>query len=350
MKKTNNYNHILLVRTDRIGDVILTTPSISLLRENYPSARISFLTRNYTKPLLEHHRDLDNIIVYDPEQRHKGIRGLFKLAQDLKNQDIDLAILFHPLPALALALFMASIPHRAGTGYRWYSIFFNHRIYEHRKYGLRHELEYNLHLLDKFVEAIPPPEDIQFNFSVDEKIFKLRRMALEKMEVKGNYIIIHPGSGGSAPNLPPEMFARIIQYISDKTNANIILGGNSQEQDLLTEIKHRAGVNKVSMAPGTWNLETYMAVISGSRLFISNSTGPLHIARAYDIPLLGFYCPAIPCSPERWGPYNRLESVIKAPVQPCNTCNINKCPHGNCLSHIPWSIIRTHLDNLIKGL
>ncbi|MBN2366328.1 MAG: lipopolysaccharide heptosyltransferase II, partial [Calditrichaeota bacterium] len=119
MKKTNNYNHILLVRTDRIGDVILTTPSISLLRENYPSARISFLTRNYTKPLLEHHRDLDNIIVYDPEQRHKGIRGLFKLAQDLKNQDIDLAILFHPLPALALALFMASIPHRAGTGYRW---------------------------------------------------------------------------------------------------------------------------------------------------------------------------------------------------------------------------------------
>ncbi len=347
MKKINNYQHILLIRTDRIGDVILTTPAISLLRNNYPEARISFLTREYTAPLLEHHLDLDHIVIYDPDDLHSGIRGITRLSRILRNEKVDLAILFHPIPSLATALFLSYIPHRIGTGYRWYSFLFNHRVYEHRKYGLRHELEYNLYLLHDFVKEIPSPGEIQFRFSVDDELKKLQDEAVTKLGVSGRYGVIHPGSGGSAPNLPPEMFTRIILYLLQNTDIRIILAGNREEKELLLNIEHQAGRDKIFISAGEWNLETYMAIISASEFFISNSTGPLHIARAYDIPLLAFYCPAIPCSPERWGPYHRSESVIEPDIEPCKTCNIDKCPHGNCLSHIRWETIEKKLGELL---
>jgi heptosyltransferase-2 len=90
-----------------------------------------------------------------------------------------------------------------------------------------------------------------------------------------------------------------------------------------------------------------MSIIAGASFFISNSTGPLHIARAFNIPLLAFYCPAIPCSPERWGPYNQKDSIITPDIIPCKSCNIDKCPYGNCLNLISWSDIQKRLERLL---
>jgi heptosyltransferase-3 len=293
--------NILLIRTDRIGDVVLTTPAISLLHGTYPNADLFFLTREYTAPLLKHHPYIKEVITYDPEGKHRGLKGHLRFAEELKKREIELAIFFHPVAYLALSVFMANIPHRLASGYRWYSFLLNHPVYEHRKYGLRHELEYNLSLIKNFIKTMPTPEEIKFQFTMDESMIALKQKELKKFNIGSRYIIIHPGSGGSAPNLPMEMFSRILIYLRQRTDMDIILAGDY--------------------------------------------TGPLHIARAFDIPLLAFYCPAVPCSPERWGPYNRQDSIITAPVEPCKTCNINKCPHGNCLRHISWEMIKTGLDN-----
>ncbi len=345
-----DYKNILLIRTDRIGDVILTTPAISLLHKNYPHAGIFFLTREYTSPLLKHHPYIDEIISYDPYGKHHGLRGHLKLAEELKRKHIDLAILFHPVSYLALSIFLAYIPHRVGSGYRWYSFLLNHPVYEHRKYGLRHELEYNLSLLKNYVRDIPLPDEINFQFTNDECMWHIQQTELQKFHIGSRYIIIHPGSGGSAPNLPSEMFARILAHLIEKTDMDIILAGDSSEKNLVDSISPGYSNEKVIKVVGKWNLEQYMSVIAGSRFFISNSTGPLHIARAFEIPLLAFYCPAVPCSPERWGPYNRLDSVIKAPVNPCNTCNMDKCPYGNCLQNITWEMILPVLDKKIAEI
>ncbi|OPX35250.1 hypothetical protein B1H10_01695 [candidate division KSB1 bacterium 4484_188] len=336
--------NILIVRTDRIGDVVLTTPAIKLLHAQYPSARISFLTRKYSASLLYHHQYLDGVILYQPEEKHRGFMGHLRLGKELKEKSFDLAFLMYPTPGLALSLWMAEIPFRIGTGFRWYSFLFNKKIYEHRKYGLRHELEYNLALLGDFIPKIPQPDEIEFSLRVDENLINRRTDALLHAEIDGKYIIVHPGSGNSAPKLPVETFSRIVSYLSSKTDATIIIAGNKSEEPLLGEIKsHQRKETKIKVI-SNWDLETYMAVISGSSLFISNSTGPLHIARAFDIPLISFYCPATPCSPRRWGPYNRLDSVIVPDVEPCKTCNPQKCPHGNCLAKIPWRKIESLLD------
>jgi heptosyltransferase-3 len=337
--------NILLIRTDRIGDVVLTTPAISLLHGTYPNADLFFLTREYTAPLLKHHPYIKEVITYDPEGKHRGLKGHLRFAEELKKREIELAIFFHPVAYLALSVFMANIPHRLASGYRWYSFLLNHPVYEHRKYGLRHELEYNLSLIKNFIKTMPTPEEIKFQFTMDESMIALKQKELKKFNIGSRYIIIHPGSGGSAPNLPMEMFSRILIYLRQRTDMDIILAGDYTEKTLIDSISDEKATERIFKIIGQWNLEQYMAIIGESRLFISNSTGPLHIARAFDIPLLAFYCPAVPCSPERWGPYNRQDSIITAPVEPCKTCNINKCPHGNCLRHISWEMIKTGLDN-----
>ena len=341
------FHNIVLIRTDRIGDVVLTTPAIKLLHQAYPEARIYFLTREYTAPLLKHHPYLDDIILYRPETEHRGLQGHLKLSQELKARDIDLAFLFYPQAGIAFSLFWAGIPNRVGTGYRWYSILLNRRKYEHRKYGKRHELEYNLSLLENYVPQIPIPPNISFEFNPNTQVHELRNKTLLQYKIQEKYILIHPGSGGSAPNLPANKYVQIINYLSKNQRSDLVLVGDPAEKELISAISDSAAEKLVKIM-GEWDLETYMAAISGAQYFISNSTGPLHIARAFDIPLLAFYCPAIPCAPERWGPYNRLEDIITPSVIPCKTCNIDKCPHGNCLENISWETIKSHLDKFLE--
>jgi heptosyltransferase-3 len=344
------FRNILLIRTDRIGDVVLTSPMITILHQEFPKSKIFFLTREYTAPLLQHHKFLEEIFIYRPNKEHRGISGHLKLGKFLKEKNIDIAFLFYPQPGLALALFMAEIPWRVGSGYRWFSFLLNYRIYEHRKYGKKHELEYNLSLIKNYISKVPLPTEIQFQFQVNDHLKNLQSKALEKIQVTNSYILIHPGSGGSSPNLPAEMFNRIVEYILEKTEAFVILVGDRTESSLISKISENIRSQKLRFISGDWDLETYTSVIAGAKLFISNSTGPLHIARALDIPLIAFYCPATPCSPDRWGPYNRLDSVILPQIKPCKNCNLQKCPYGNCLEFIPWESIQTLLDQKIKNL
>ena len=148
---SDSRKRFLLIRTDRVGDTILTFPAVTALRNNYPEACISFLAQPYTVPLFEQYTGIDQLLSYEPHGRHKGWKGLLKLSSELQELNFDAAILFYPRPELAFALLKAKIPLRIGTGYRWYSFLMNRRIYEHRNDYRKHESEYNLSLLESLM-------------------------------------------------------------------------------------------------------------------------------------------------------------------------------------------------------
>ena len=155
---SDSRKRFLLIRTDRVGDTILTFPAVTALRNNYPEAFISFLAQPYTVPLIEQYEGIDLLLSYEPEGRHRGWKGVLKLSHQLRELNIDAAILFYPRPELAFALLKAKIPLRIGTGYRWYSFLMNRRIYEHRNDYRKHESEYNLSLLESLMpDKLTPP-------------------------------------------------------------------------------------------------------------------------------------------------------------------------------------------------
>src|SRR6266540_1314311 len=132
--------NILLVRPDGIGDEILSLPVATELRRLMPGARLSFLSTDYAAPVLARHPDLDEVLTVTGRETLSKLVRLFR-------RNVDVAIFLKPFRRLMTAAWLARVPLRVGTGYRWYSWLLNRRVYEHRRDFSRHESAYNLGLL-----------------------------------------------------------------------------------------------------------------------------------------------------------------------------------------------------------
>ena len=105
---------ILIVRTDRLGDVILSTPVITNLRQAFPEAHLAFMCRPYTREAVEGNPYLDEVIVYDKYHRHKSIIKTILFANSLAKKNFDWAIILHPTNRAHIITFFAGIPMRIG--------------------------------------------------------------------------------------------------------------------------------------------------------------------------------------------------------------------------------------------
>lgn len=325
----NDKKRILIVRTDRIGDVILTLPLASIIKKHYPYSNITFLVKDYTKPLTENNLFIDRTITLI-EQNNKP--KFFKNINQLKNE-FDICIVAYPTFWISLILFFSSIKVRIGSGYRWYSFLFNKRIYEHRKYGEHHELEYNVHLLKLLsVYDNPQKDKIDFGIQIDnQSLIKVDKFLTTNNFTKGKRIIIvHPGSGGSAIDLPKEKMKFIVDELSKDKNFALIITGSKNEKELCQSMI--VNENVINTA-GEFNLNELIALISKAELVIANSTGPIHIAAAMRKNIIGFYPKFAAVSPKRWGPYTS-KTIIFQPKVCDGNCNRKKCQQINCMNSI----------------
>lgn len=339
---------ILLVRTDRIGDTVLTLPAVSVLREHYPQAFLAFLANPYTEPLVLQYQGLDQVISYHPGGRHQGWQGHRALAEELKSRHFDAAVLFYPRPELTLTLRGAGIPRIIGTGYRWYSFLFSERIFEHRKDCVKHEAEYNLGLLTPLVSCSLPRPRFQFEYpEVQENKWRKTR---NDWGLITDYVIVHAGSGASATNLTPEQYRFLVQHLLVETSWTVLLTGSEAEVEMVNELMEGLPEKRVLNVAGRFGLGELMRVIREARLLISSSTGTLHMANAAGTPLLGFFCPAVPHTPRRWGPYDQQEWVVTPDLGGPLRCQHKKCPHGGCLKHLKKTEMAESLERRLQHI
>ncbi|NUN71154.1 MAG: glycosyltransferase family 9 protein [Bacteroidetes bacterium] len=316
--------NILLVRTDRIGDVVLSLPMLPLLKERYPQARVTVMVRPYTKELVEHHSCVDDVILWDES------KGVMPYVSILKQRRFDLVILPYPRFNLALICFLAGIPVRVGTGYRWYSFLFNKRIYEHRKDARRHEVEYNLNLLTTIgINSTAAPA---FEFTVDEAARRTVDAQLNKDGI-GTFVVLHAGSGGSARDWSVEKFAQLGDLLRKETGMQVVLTGGAGEKDLVRSLASAMEQPPIDYA-GRFSLQELAELFRRASVFVANSTGPLHIASMVGTPVVAFYPPIIQCSPARWGPYTAKKRVFTADNLSCPLCKGGPCTSNVCMDQI----------------
>ncbi len=336
--------NLLIVRTDRIGDVVLSLPLAKMVKKSFPECKVTFLLRNYTQQLAQNHPFVDEVLVL---QEKDGEIDIQKNVELIKRSNFDSSIVVYPTFKTALITFLSGIKNRVGTGYRWYSFLFNQKIYEHRKYAEKHELEFNVNLLNKFgIKEEVNPENVEFNIKVDKESSDFVESVLmtEKVELKQPIIIIHPGSGGSAVDLPLHKFKELIKLLLEKLNSQIILTGSSTEKGICEELKVD---EKVKNLAGKFNLSELIALINLSDIFVANSTGPIHIAAALNKYTIGFYPKILACSPKRWGPYSN-KSIIFSPPIDCKNCNREQCVELDCMNKIQVTDVFVKIEKIYK--
>ncbi|MCB0722761.1 MAG: glycosyltransferase family 9 protein [Ignavibacteriae bacterium] len=290
----DNIKNILVSRTDRIGDVVLTLPLVSECKRNFRNAKIWFLVSEYIRDLIEGYPDVDELVFKESFNSGGDLR------QFLKSAEIDLIIHAYPRPDISLAAFRAGIENRVGTSSRWYSFAYNHRVAQHRSECKQSEMDYNLDLLESIIDETDYTKIFKFKYTGDEKLKLFEKLKTEGLDEGDKYVIIHPGSGGSAKDLPLEKFKEIDEGIVKLyPDYKIVITGTEQEKDIAKQI---SGDRNYIDLTGKINLRELMILIDGCQLFMSNSTGPIHIAGALNKKIIGFYPNSRPINATRWGP------------------------------------------------
>lgn len=335
---------ILIVRTDRIGDVVLSLPLAELIKQKYPSCMVAYFLREYTSPLLDSNPFIDEVII--AEESNGDI--LFKEnLKKIKAIGFDTCAVVNPTLKISLIMFLAGIKNRIGTGYRWYSFLFNNKVFEHRKYAEKHELEYNIVLLKKInIDISDLSKSIEFHLSIDDSSSeKISALLMERGYKQGDkLVIVHPGSGGSSVDLPKEKLIELTHKLSEIKNLKIVVTGSNNETELCKEFEINKSVINLS---GQLDISLLKAVIRKADLFISNSTGPIHIAAAFGVYIIGFYPKILSCSQKRWGPYTKNKTIF-TPTINCSNCTREQCEKLNCMNSIDIGRVFDETRSVLK--
>jgi heptosyltransferase-2 len=327
--------NILLVRPDGIGDQILCLPVASEIRRRMPDATIGFLSSAYAAQIFQHHRDVDRVLTLTGRERWTDLVQVF-------SGQWDAAIFLKPFFRLMLAAFTARVPIRVATGYRWYSMLANRRVYEHRKDFSKHESAYNLGLLRGL--GFEPGLPIAPMLSVTEAEQSWAKVRLESMPKRR--IVVHPG-GFTARPWKLEQYRDLVQRLI-RAGYGVVLTGSAEERDAMW-----AGVNdRYADGPtllnlmGEINLRELMAVISICRGVISGSTGPAHIAGALGVATVTLFDPRRNMLPVRWKPYGTNVS-LRPDVPTCERCVYEVCPYWDCMELITVDQVMAAIDQVV---
>lgn len=301
--------HVLIARTDGIGDVILTLPLAVALKRLLPHVRVSFLGKAYTKPVIEACSAVDVFLDWD------AVKGNEDAAEGLLRAcSADVVFLVFPAKEVIRAAFKANIPIRIATGRRWHTFFMvNHRLWFSRKKDDLHEAQYNLKMLGALgLKADWSLDEISTMYNLHVQPCKIE--IVQRFLMAPKKVILHPKSHGSALEWPAHSYGELAKMLVEKGYA-VAVSGTDRER---TAIGDEFPWPLVTDLTGKLSLGDLMQVIGAVDALVAASTGPLHIAAALGIRAVGLYSPKRPIYPKRWQPIGPKASYLVADVHPEN--------------------------------
>ncbi len=324
-----------MVRNDRLGDALLALPTVTALIQKYPNQKLSFWVSPDTALLIQCVEGIDRVFAA-PDNESKA------LVTPLRQAGLKTAYCLRPTLPNALTLFRAGIPERIGTARRWYSALFNQRINIRRRGASLHEADLNL-LLAGFDPSEYPPRFPPFNLPVEAEQRVDKLLSERGLDVGRPFLLIHPGSGGSARNWAADHFRTLANLLAKVTGKSVVVTGGAAEKALTA---HVAGGIHFDFADA-FNLVELACLLRRAALVLSNSTGPLHLAAALGTKVLGLYAPVADGLPERWGPYGQPEGALKPDLPLCHRCVPGEFSSCRCMENLtPETVLERCLQIL----
>jgi heptosyltransferase-2 len=303
---------ILIVRQDRVGDVVVTTAIPREIKEQWPDSYVAVLVSFYTKDIYLNNPYVDEIIINEDLQ-WKGAREFFSRVSFIRRFKFTHALMLLPSESINYLLFLSGIRHRYGVGYKFYQfITFVKGISRHKYIPLRHEADYCMDLARAIgIKSSNIITEIYLSGEEREKVRNIRKYFTEDGKIAAG---IHSTSGKSSPNISVSSYLRIIKELQ-KTGLYKIIITDNNVPELLQNLE---GVDYPNRNSGLRDSILNLAALD---FLVSASTGPMHIAAALRVNTISMFCTLTACSPILWGPLGN-DSIIITPDD--NYCG-NKC-------------------------
>ncbi len=286
--------NILISRHDKIGDFVLTLPVYYVAKNQIPKAKIIALVSKVNYDLASNIDFIDEVILYDED--------LFTLVKRIKQKNIDVSISAFTDTKLAFALLLAGVKKRYAPATKIAQIFSNRRVKQRRSQVKMSEWQYNLELL----KAFSPNLDLDYKkpllkFEENER----KRVLLEfkkqnKIEDDYRFVAFHPGFGGSSDgNLTLDDYVKLAKSVSTFEKVKVIFTFGPDDLQTKEYVEKNIDFEAI-FYESKLSLVDFCKLLCSFEVFISTSTGPMHLAGAVNIKTLSFFGDSLFASAKRW--------------------------------------------------
>lgn len=334
---------ILAVRPDHLGDLLLTTPALRVLRGGFPDSEITLLASPSSAEVARRQSTVDRVAEARLPGFERGERlglaarygALASLARRMRRERFDLAIIIRPDfwwgAWLAAA---AGIPRRMGYGLPDVAPFLTHPV---EPAGRRHAALDALHLVAAAARAWGlPPEDerswrpgspaLSFPLRPDDRKEAMALLDRAGLPSQADFVALHIGSGAPVKRWPVARWIELAEGVRAKLGCQVVIcGGASDDADARRAAD--AGIRAVSSAPTFGALG---GLLQRADAVVGADSGAMHLAVALGRPSVALFGPADPAVYGPWGPMSRHRVATSGMI--CSPCDVLAWP----AEEVPW--------------
>ncbi|MGD0771025.1 MAG: lipopolysaccharide heptosyltransferase I [Tepidisphaeraceae bacterium] len=330
---------VLIIKPSAIGDVVHALPILPRLRKLWPGAKLSWMVTPGCAALVERHPLVDEVILFERKRLGRGWHSpaaLWELGAflgALRRRGFDLVIDLQGLFRSAWVSMFSGAPRRIGfSNAREFAPLFYSELVD-CSWDKEHAVDRYLKIASALGCANGP---VEFQFAVDDE----DRRYIEGLIPAGTaYAVLMPGTNWQTKRWPVEKFAGMVRPLKERFGLETVVVGGATDAGLTGRIPAKYDLTAKT------NLRQIVALLENAGLVIGNDTGPVHIAAAMGIPLVGAYGPT---DPARTGPYGRDDSVVRLDL-PCSPCYSRTCCHRSCMEWLEIeAILQTAAEQIGK--
>lgn len=333
---SGNARRVLVLQTSFLGDSLLTLPLMRRLKESLPGARLSVLTLPKNAEVFRGSPWVDEILLDDKRGAHRGLRGLWRISRAIKNQAFDLAVIPHRSLRSALVAWLAGIPRRVGFSASAGRFLLTDVV---PFSWLAHDLERNLALARPLGgESRPSAGEARYVVPAPPSEALARRLA-EAGIAKGERLAgVHPGAAWATKRWLPERYAELCRRLKADGLTPVLVGG-PDDAELGASIAAASGAADLTGKTGLEDLKALMGRLS---LFVTNDSGPMHLAAASGVPVVAIF--GATTRELGFFPYGAGHRVVEADLacRPCGLHGAQTCPEGHFLCMRLLSVDQVH--------
>ena len=326
----------MIIKFGSLGDLLLMTPILPNLRSYFPDAEIDIFTLKSSRDILIDNPYITRVLTYTP-----GTNSSWFLINNIRKKKFDLVIDLFCNPRTALITFLSGAKYK--FGFKFFGRNYAYNIKTKGRGGEVHNIDFNLDALRK-LEIPISSKKINLGINIVHKEFA--DAFIQKNNLNGKIIIgiCITGEWETKRFKIPD-YIKIMKMISDLYDINFILfWTNKKEKSECEAIKEQFKDNSFLIPDSP--IKYLAAIISKCDLIIGNDSGPLHIAVAMDVPVLGIYGPT---NPMLQGPFGEHNLTVVNEGLDCLYCDLIQCKIGNiCMTELPKTKIIHQLQKLIE--